>query len=86
MKPYRLASLIAPAIIAYAMTGCADYPVTGSLVFVDPGSGAKGGLTFVPGQKPTVSVKVPYYNEKGDLVGMLDVGTTPKAATVIPEK
>lgn len=85
MKPYQIAYSIAIAIIVASLVACADYPITGSIYAIDPGSGAKGGLVFIPGQKPTVSVKVPYYGENGELIGMLDVGTVPKPK-VIPEK
>lgn len=85
MKRYHIATLAALLLIAYAMTGCADYPLTGSISYRDPDSGAKGGLVFIPGQKPAVSVKVPYYDEQGNLIGMLDVGAAPKPV-VTPEK
>lgn len=84
MKPYRIAALVALACIAYAMSGCADYPITGTITMIDPISGAKGGLTFAPGQKPSASVKAPIYDDNGDVVGMVDVGfVQPK---VIAEK
>ena len=85
----RIAYVFALCCIAYAMSGCADNAVTGTLSYRDPGSGAKAGLVFVPGQKPVVSVKVPYYGPNGEILGMLDVGTAPPVVTppvVTPDK
>ena len=74
------------AIVSVALlASCAEYPITGSISYRDPGSGAKGGLVFRPGEKPAVSVKVPYYDEQGNIIGMLDVGAAP-VPKVIPEK
>ncbi len=66
-------------------TSCAEYPLTGSLFLRDPGSGAKGGLTFTPGQAPTASVKVPIYDGDGNLTGYADL-SGPLSRQVNPTK
>jgi hypothetical protein len=56
------------------LSGCADYPITGSVVYRDPETGAKGGLVFRPGESPVGTVRVPIYDEEtGELVAMADV-------------
>jgi hypothetical protein len=67
-------------ILAAAITSCADYPVTGTLQFRDPKSGAKGGMTFIPGQtRPDFSLRVPIYDDTtGELLGYGELASTPK--------
>lgn len=49
-------------------------PVTGTVYYRDPGTGAKAGLTFSPGQNPSASIRVPVYDSAtGDLIGMADL-------------
>lgn len=47
-----------------------EYPLTGSITFRDPNTGAKGGLVFEPGSSPRASVRVPVYDEEGNLIGV----------------
>lgn len=68
------------------MAGClvsctsGEWPVTGSITYRDPGSGAKGGLTFSPGAAPRASVKVPIYDpETGRLIGLTDLSVDLKS-------
>ena len=55
------------------LPSCSGVPLTGSLSYRDPKSGAKGGLVFEPGAPPRASVRVPIYDERGELVGMGDL-------------
>lgn len=67
--------LFAVCAIALGLASCGtEYPLTGSLTYRDPESGAKAGLVFTPGAPPKASVKVPVYDpETGELVGMADL-------------
>ena len=52
------------------LPSCTNYPVEGSVMYRDPESGAKGGLVFVPGEKPKGFLSVPIYDpETGAVVG-----------------
>lgn len=61
-------------------------PVTGSLIFRDADSGAKGGLVFTKGQPVGVVVKVPIYDENDNLIGQADLEYQHQSPTVIHEK
>ncbi len=84
---YSLHAVVLAASVATSacLTSCAEYPFTGSLFLRDPGSGAKGGLTFAPGQAPTASVKVPIYDGDGNLTGYADL-SGPLSRQVNPTK
>ena len=63
---------------------CAEYPLQGGIYYRDSNSGAKGGLTFRPGQKPEAFIKVPIYDEEtGALIGSADL-RGPLAGVVEP--
>ena len=47
-----------------------EYPLTGSISYRDPNSGAKGGLVFEPGKAPRASVRIPVYDEFGNIIGV----------------
>lgn len=72
------------AALAVGLPSCASsnpngYSLTGSLMLRDPNSGAKGGLVFKPGQRPTASLKYPVYDPKtGELLGMADLTAGPR--------
>lgn len=54
---------------ACLLPSCTGYPVTGSITYRDPQSGAKGGLVFTPGAPPRASVRVPVYDpQTGELI------------------
>jgi hypothetical protein len=40
------------------LISCAQLPLTGTLTYRDTESGAKGGIQFTPGQKPTAFLRV----------------------------
>lgn len=81
---YALWSAIAIAALLL-LSGCAEYPVTGSITYRDPDTGAKGGLVFSPGEPPTASIRVPVYDdETGELIGLAELEMP--TATVVPEK
>lgn len=64
------------AIIAlYFFTSCADqgYPLTGQISYRDPATGAKGGLVFEPGKAPRASVRIPVYDEAGNIIGVGEI-------------
>ena len=67
------------------MPSCSgEYPVTGSITYRDPDSGAKGGLTFTPGEKPSGFIRVPIYDpETGEQIGQAELGG-PLAGAVEP--
>lgn len=68
--------LTAGLLIATALPSCSGsgYPLSGSISYRDPNTGAKGGLVFEEGKKPRASVRVPIYDpETGELVGMADL-------------
>jgi len=68
------------------LPSCAEYPLTGGIFYRDINSGAKGGLTFRPGQKPEAFIKVPIYDEAtGALIGSADL-RGPLAGVVEPSK
>lgn len=61
---------------SFMLPGCAGYPITGTVYLRDPSSGAKGGLTFTPGEAPKATIKIPIYDEKtGELIGMADLSS-----------
>ena len=47
-----------------------EYPLTGSISYRDPETGAKGGLVFEPGKAPRASVRIPVYDEFGNIIGV----------------
>lgn len=56
---------------ACLLPSCTGYPLTGSIAYRDPQSGAKGGLVFTPGAPPRASVRVPVYDpQTGELIGV----------------
>lgn len=66
---------ITPLIILAAiltLPSCADsgYPLTGRISYLDPETGAKGGLVFEPGKAPRASVSIPVYDDQGKLIGI----------------
>ena len=73
------------ALLTIALASCAEYPLTGTISYRDPDSGAKGGLVFRPGERPAARVRVPYYGSSGELLGMLDAEISRKPQ-IIPEK
>lgn len=80
MKPPRLLLILLFAIAALALMpscGTGEWPVTGSISYRDPQTGAKGGLTFTPGSAPVASVKVPIYDpQTGLMIGLADLHTS----------
>lgn len=70
--------LILAAALAALLVSCADYPLTGSIAYRHPGSGAKGGLEFIPGQRPGGFVKIPIRDpETGEITGHAELATAP---------
>jgi hypothetical protein len=84
MRPLPLLILLT-GILALASCG-GNYPVTGSISYRDPNSGAKGGLVFEPGKAPRASVRVPVYHpETGELIGVGEL-SGPLSRAVTPTK
>ncbi len=84
---------VAPLLALFLIAGCltmlpscgAEYPITGQISYRDPGSGAKGGLVFSPGEKPLGFLRVPIYDEEsGELVGSAEV-SGPLAGAIDPD-
>jgi hypothetical protein len=70
--PLALFSLAAACLLMPSCSG--DYPVTGSITYRDPDSGAKGGLTFTPGEKPEGFIRVPILDpETGEQIGTAEL-------------
>jgi len=65
-------------IAVTGLTACTtEYPIMGTISYRDPSSGAKGGLTFTPGESPKAYVKVPITDpETGATVGYVDLNST----------
>ena len=58
----------------FFLPSCADSPFLGSISYRDPETGAKGGLVFTPGQKPSGFLKVPIRDpETGEIKGYADL-------------
>jgi hypothetical protein len=57
------------------LPSCADqgYPLTGQISYRDPATGAKGGLVFEPGKAPRASVRIPVYDEAGNIIGVGEI-------------
>ena len=71
-----LALMLAAGLFCIAaLPSCSgEYPLSGSIVYRDPGSGAKGGLSFTPGQKPTAYVRVPIIDpDTGEQLGFAEL-------------
>lgn len=63
-----------------------EYPLTGKISYRDPGSGAKGGLVFSPGEQPLGFLRVPLYDaETGELIGSTEI-SGPLAGEIQPTK
>lgn len=71
----------------FFLPSCAGsgYPLTGQISYRDPESGAKGGLVFEPGKPPRASVRVPVYDENGNLIGVGEI-SGPLAREISPTK
>ncbi len=59
---------------ASSLSSCSGYPVTGSVSYRHPESGAKGGLVLQPGKPPGASLSVPIYDSgTGELIGRAEL-------------
>ena len=66
--------LMAAACVFLCPPSCAGYPLTGSVYYRDPSSGAKAGMAFRPGEAPRASVRIPIYDQStGEVIGMADL-------------
>lgn len=63
---------------ALTLTSCADYNFLGTISFRDPATGAKAGIDFVPGRRPTQYIKAPISNADGEVIGYVDISTSSK--------
>jgi hypothetical protein len=68
--PLVLLLVAGSALLALPSCSGTGYPLTGSISYRDPGSGAKGGLVFEEGKAPRASVRIPVYDEDGNLIGV----------------
>jgi hypothetical protein len=70
-----LGMLLAVGLGFLALPSCStEYPLTGSILYRDPGTGAKGGLVFVPGEKPTGFLRMPILDpDTGEQIGMAEI-------------
>ena len=78
MKKTLIALLCAPIL---SLVGCDTMNVTGSIGYVDPGTGAKGGMTFTDDGNAGWWIKVPWTTDNGSGVAVVE-GEIP----VTPEK
>ena len=76
MLPLALWLGLSMAVVG-TLPSCApgtEYPVTGSLAYRDPRSGAKGGLVFAPGLPVQGRVQMPIYDpQTGAVLGAVDL-------------
>lgn len=68
-------------LLCAALPSCAEYPVSGSVTLRDEESGAKGALAWTAGSKPRTSLRVPFYNDGGNLVGHAELHGGPRVVT-----
>jgi len=67
--------LIIASIIAVALSSCAEFAgIDGSISYRDPDTGIEGGLVFTDG-KPAGKVTAPIYDDAGNVIGRVEVGT-----------
>ena len=69
----RVGLLVIPLAAAILfLPSCAEsgYPLVGRISYLDIETGAKGGLVFESGKAPRASVRVPVYDELGNLIGV----------------
>jgi hypothetical protein len=64
------------ATLITALVSCET--LTGSLSYTDAKTGAKGGLDFAPGAKPTGFVFLPIYDDQGKQTGAARLGNSAK--------
>lgn len=68
------------AALMGCLPSCSDYPVTATLSYRDPNSGAKAGLTYSPAKKLRGKLKVPVYDpQTGELLGSTGIAIGKKA-------
>jgi hypothetical protein len=63
------------AIAAFMLVSCADLPLLGTIRFRDPETGAKAGIDFTPGSKPSQFIKAPITNAEGVVIGYVDISS-----------
>jgi hypothetical protein len=69
---------IIASILAVALSSCAELAgVDGSISYRDPNTGIEGGLVLTDG-KPSGKVTAPIYDDAGNIIGRVEVGTKPK--------
>ena len=73
--PLWIGILGTAAVIGGLLPSCSTsgYPITGSVAYLDPASGAKAGLVFSPGQPIGGTVKIPVFGQDGQTVGYVDL-------------
>lgn len=78
-----LAFLLCFGLVFFVSPSCSgNLPLSGSLSYRDPGSGAKGGLVFVPGEKPAAFFRAPIFDpETGEQIGSAEL-SGPLSTTV----
>jgi hypothetical protein len=75
------ALILIPALIL--MHSCAETPVTGSLFYRHPDSGAKGGIHLTPGGGVSGYVRLPIIDpQTGQQLGMAEIKTPIKKAVI----
>lgn len=61
-------------LMGFCLPSCSGYPLTGSVAYRDPQTGAKAGLEFKPGQAPAAVLKVQLYDPRtGQPLGVVDL-------------
>ena len=62
------------------LSACSDYPITGTLSYRDPNTGAKAGLSYSPATRIKGGITVPIYDaQTGELLGVTDVKIDPQS-------
>lgn len=82
-SPLWIATLgMTAAAMGMGLPSCSlsDYPITGSLSYRDPNTGAKAGLSYAPDRMVSGGVTVPIYDaETGELLGVTDIALGKKS-------
>ena len=75
LPPLSLGLILIMLLPAVLLPSCGtEYPLSGTVSYRHPQSGAKAGLVFAPGQPVRGSVKVPVYDQvTGDVIGQVDL-------------
>lgn len=75
LSPCVVGLCMAAGLMGFVLPSCSsDYPITGTLSYRDPHTGAKAGLSYSPRRKLRGGITVPIYDaQTGEQLGVTDV-------------